>query len=219
MNILTLLPVCSSTQGFLFPEKLHFTTQIPFQSVKVWLVCTNLSNTILSTDNDTKSFKTEKKPQKPCYFMNSSFESTTGRLSLVRRIFFKKLSSPVSALGFILHQLQRNTDQVLNAEHACGTQKQVIKLWRASDLSMSLIDLNLLRQNISRERLKESGCLLWIMPDTRSCVLWAPSSVNINSNLCTMASQLSLGWAQWLEIADFRKHQGYFPTVTASIPS
>lgn len=33
--ILILLPVCSSIQGFLFPEKLQFNIQITFQSVKV----------------------------------------------------------------------------------------------------------------------------------------------------------------------------------------
>lgn len=59
--ILTLLPVCSRIQGFLFPEKLQFNTQITFQPVKVWLFCMSLSNTILSIDSDTKPFTNSRK--------------------------------------------------------------------------------------------------------------------------------------------------------------
>lgn len=174
-----------------------------------------LSNTILSTGNDTKSFSNSKK--KICYFMNSSSEGTTGRLLVWPEGIFSRSWVLISALGFVVHQLQSDTDQVLNAEHACGTQKLVINLRRASDLSMSLIGLHLLSP--WREWRNQAPCSGSCQ--TRDLTLVCSGHLHlstINFNLCTMASQQFLGWAQWLEII-FRKYHGYFPTVTASVPS
>lgn len=97
-------------------------------------------------------------------------------ISLARRYFFKKLSSHFST-GFCCTSASKRYRPGTKCRACLWDTKASHKLteskwlehvshWPALTLSM--------------ERLKESGSLLWIMPDTRlnPCVLWVPSFVN-----------------------------------------
>lgn len=107
--ILTLVPISSSIHGLLCSEKLQFNIQITFQSVKVWLFCMILNNTTLNVDSVTKTALSNNKKRSV-----TSWTVPLRALLAQRDTWFgQKPFFPwnwvlirVSALGFILHQLQ-----------------------------------------------------------------------------------------------------------------
>lgn len=139
-------PPSKRTHGLPFSEKLLFNIQTAFKSVKVWLFCMILNNTMLNVDSISK------KPQATLSNKKKKRSSTSWTIPLrvlfilaqgdtwfsQKTFFFTKLEFSLELQHWVSFciSFREDTGQTLNAEHVCGTWGQVAKFWKASNLSV-----------------------------------------------------------------------------------